>query len=59
MTNKNTNILIHQHLSYISNDYISKTLEHVKGLENVKINNIPDIINYESCIQGKQHKNIG
>jgi GAG-pre-integrase domain len=58
MINKNINILIHQRLSHISNDYISKTLEHVKGLENVKINNISDIINCESYIQGKQHKNI-
>jgi hypothetical protein len=50
MTNKNRNILIHQRLSHISDDYIFKILQHVKGLENVKINNTQDIINCESYI---------
>jgi len=48
--------LIHQRLSHISDNYISKTLHNITEIE--KIDNIKNIINYENCLTNKYHKLI-
>ena len=47
----------HKRLSHISDSYLTETLRNTKGLE--IINSKEELISCESCLAGKQHKNIG